>query len=54
MHEYNVDIANNALWVITWYQDICDMDKIVYGAKKKQIEDQFAKFVDPKFVQDIF
>lgn len=53
-HDYSVEIANIVLRIITRYRDIGDMEKIAYGAKNKQIEDLFAKIVDPKFVLDRF
>lgn len=54
MHESSVSMVNKVLRIITGYSSIGEMDKIAYGAKKKQIEDQFYKFVDPRFVPDRF
>lgn len=42
------------LRIIAGYGDIGAIEKCAYGAKKKRIEGQFAKFVDPKYVPDRF
>lgn len=54
MHDSSVSKVNKVLRVITGYWSIGEMDKVAYGAKKKAIEDQFLRFVDPRYVPDRF
>lgn len=46
--------VNNVLKIIAGYGKVGEMQKSAYGAKKKQIEDQFHKYVDPRYISDRF
>lgn len=45
---------NVALRIVSKYSSIGEMGKEAYGQKKKQIAEQYEKYVDPRFVPDCF
>ena len=54
MTDWSSEQANKVLKIITNFAKLGDKDKKPYGSKKKQISEQFSKFVPPQYVPDEF
>lgn len=54
MTDSSTEMMNKVLRIVTGYDCIGGMEKSPYGSKRKQIEEQYFKYVDPCFVPDRF